>query len=140
MEKAKKYFPYLYILFLIFSAFYVKDVLKEGDLKKYNSSVEKAEKILDVNVTLIANGKVYTAKLRSDDTILDLFEDLRDHDNFYYEKTDYVYGTEIGMVNGDKAPIGYKWEVFINEEIITNDIGDIYLENEQTYIIKLVEQ
>jgi len=140
MQKAKKYFPYFYILFLIFSFFYVRDVLKEGELREYDSNVEETKKVLDVNVTLIANGKTFTAKLRSNDTIFDLFEDLRDDNNFYYEKTDYTYGTEIEMVNGEKAPAGYKWEVFLNEDVVTNNIGDIYLEDEQAYVIKLLEQ
>lgn len=140
MQQIKRYLPYLYVLFLIFSFFYVTDVLREGELKEYDSSVEKAKKNVDVDVTLIANGKIYTAKLRSNDTILDLFEDLRDHTDFYYEKTDYTYGTEIEMINGEKAPSGYKWKVYLNENVVTENIGDIYLEDEQTYIIKLLGQ
>lgn len=140
MEKIKKYFPYFYIAFLLFSFFYIKGVLKEGDIEEYDDDTGNVQKVIDIDAILVADGKFYKSKQRSDDTILDLLEDLRSHTDFYYEKTDYIYGTEINMVNGKKAPEGYKWELVFKDEILTKDIGDIFLQDDQTYNLELVKE
>ncbi|MFC1700425.1 hypothetical protein ACFLZ4_02155 [Patescibacteria group bacterium] len=140
MEKYKKYFPYIYVVFLISSFFYVKSVLKEGDLRDYDDEVEKAQKEHPVDVTLVVSGISYSVRLESGDTVLDLLEDLRGDDKFYYEKTDYTYGTELDTVDGVKPSSGYKWKVFKGEEDITYTIGDVYLTDKATYTIRLEKE
>ena len=140
MEKAKKYFPTIYVILLIFSFFYVKSVLKEGDLREYDNEVEKVEKEHPVNVTLVVGDRKYLVDLESGDTVLDLLEDLRGDDKFYYEKTDYTYGTELDSVNGVKPTLGYKWKLYKDDEDITYIMGDIFLTDDTTYTIRLEEE
>ena len=140
MEKAKKYFPYVYIIFLVFSFFYVRSVMKEGDLRDYDETVDKAIKEVAVDVILVVGNESYSVKLESRDTVLDLLEDLRGDDKFHYEKTDYTYGTELDSVNGVKPSPGYKWKVFRGNEDITHTIGDIYLTDDTTYTIRLEKE
>lgn len=139
MEKAKKYFPYIYTILLLFSFLYVQSVLKEGDIRNYDDDVEKAVKEHPVNVTLVVEDKSYFVNLASGDTVLDLLEDLRGDDLFNYEVTGYTYGTELDTVNGIKPSEGYKWKLYKENEDITNTIGDVFLTDETTYTIKMVK-
>ena len=140
MEKTKKYFPYIYIVFVIFSFFYVRSVLKEGDIRNYDDELEKAKKEHPVNVTLVFGDNNYLVNLKSGDTVLDLLEDLRGDDLFNYEVTGYTYGTELDTVNGVKPTLGHKWKLYNENEDITYTIGDVFLTNNTTYTIKMVKE
>lgn len=143
MKRKTKIFIVVYIALLILGSLYVKSVLKESPVEEKGAKEEVEETYL-VNVSLkIINGTVtnmYNAKLKNVDTVKDLLEEIRDHSDFSYEITEYFHKIEIDTVNKVKTPTGYKWIVMSNNNDITNDIGNTYLENNAVYELKLIKQ
>jgi len=143
MKKKTKIFIVVYIVLLILGSLYVKSVLKESPVEEKEAKEEVEETHL-VNVSLkVINGtatNMYNAKLKNVDTVKDLLEEIRDHSDFSYEITEYFHKIEIDTVNKVKTPTGYKWIVMSNNNDITNDIGNTYLENNAVYELKLIKQ
>ncbi|NMB91992.1 hypothetical protein GYA37_04125 [candidate division WWE3 bacterium] len=143
MKKKTKIFIVVYIVLLILGSLYVKSVLKESPVEEKEAEEEVEETHL-VNISLkVINGtatNMYNAKLKNVDTVKDLLEEIRDHSDFSYEITEYFHKIEIDTVNKVKTPTGYKWIVMSNNNDITNDIGNTYLENNAVYELKLIKQ
>ena len=143
MKRKTKIFIVVYIALLILGSLYVKSVLKESPVEEKEAKEEVEETHL-VNVSLkVINGtatNMYNAKLKNVDTVKDLLEEIRDHSDFSYEITEYFHKIEIDTVNKVKTPTGYKWIVMSNNNDITNDIGNTYLENNAVYELKLIKQ
>lgn len=143
MKKKTKIFIVVYIVLLILGSLYVKSVLKESPVEEEGAKEEVEETHL-VNISLkVINGtatNMYNAKLKNVDTVKDLLEEIRDHSDFSYEITEYFHKIEIDTVNKVKTPTGYKWIVMSNNNDITNDIGNTYLENNAVYELKLIKQ
>ncbi len=120
-------------LFIYFSLQkdYVEVKEKESDKQG------REERTVDVALN-VESGDTYKLKMKNTDTVLDLLEEVRDKNDFTFERTAYTYGNEIEQVN-KKVPLeGEEWAVFKNEEDITKEIGDIYLENDQVYEVKTI--
>jgi hypothetical protein len=100
--------------------------------EKESDKVGREERMVDV-VLNVEDGGTYDLKMKNTDTILDLLEEVRDNTDFSFEKVAYTYGTEIDQVNKEHPPEGTKWAVFKDNENVTSEIGDIYLENDKNY-------
>jgi hypothetical protein len=143
LKKARKYFVPVYILFLIVSFFWVRSVLNSRSLElaeRDNSDEIPRVEMVGVTLTVEHNSESisYTEKMKNTDSLEDLFKRLRDREDFSYEKTGYIYGTEFEMVNGIELPEGYRWRVFKEGSEEELDKEEHKLENAAVYIIKPV--
>ena len=132
-----------YILLIILSVIYVKNVLDTDSFKVTEKEPDKkVVKVKEVKVSMVvqtADGqKEYSAKLTDGDSVQDLLFDLRDNANFYYEVDMYTYGTELVSVFGKEPESGNKWAVFLDDKDITRDISQTKLLNEAVYTIRQV--
>ena len=143
MSKKLKIFIPVYILFLLLSFLYIRSVLKESPLDTQDEEKE-VEDVYPITVSLrfINNGvtKAYNANFENIDTVTDLMEDLRDHQELIYEKTEYFKKTTIDSVNGIIPPKGYRWGIFMGDIEYTNDLGSTQLVNNATYELKIVKE
>ncbi|OGC48172.1 hypothetical protein A3A69_01275 [candidate division WWE3 bacterium RIFCSPLOWO2_01_FULL_37_15] len=134
----------VYILSLILGVYYVQNTLKTNKVptgeveKKKTTEVHPAQVLLKV-FAYDGTEKEYKAKMKNIDTVLDLFENLRNSQGFYYEKIAYNYGTEVDNINKIKAPEGYNWHIFNNGEDITFKVNEFNLEDNAIYQIRLVK-
>ena len=136
----KKYLIWAYILLLVGGFFYVRNVLSTKTIKELKNEKKKVEEVHPAKVTLIVQGKdKFTSTLWTNDTVGDFLNRLRDDKSIFFERTKYIYGTEISDVNKIKITDGSKWKIYYNGKDITFDIDDLKLEDESTYELKLVK-
>lgn len=140
MQKIKKILIPLYILFLIGSFFYVRSVVKEKSVDVDQKEEEKVVEVKPVTVFLKYDGITQKMKMKNVETVLDLLETLRDDGKIIFEKTLYTYGIELDHFNRVVAPEGYHWRVFYKDQDITDSMGNVNLEDNSTYEVKLVEK
>ncbi len=144
-KRAIKIWYIAYLLLLVAVIFYVKDVLKRGDIKigkgkEQQTAVE--EKFVNVEIT-VDNGKIvknYKTKLKNIDSVYDALDKIHDNDGFYYEINGYLYGTEIDCVNELCHGDGYKWEAYKDNIKITNVIKETNLNDDTKIELKLEKQ
>jgi hypothetical protein len=131
-----------YIIFVAFSFIYIRSINKYTKIEQVSETKDMdSDTSREAKVTLtINNTKSYTATLRTTDSVYELLEQLRNDGNFSYEKINYTYGTEVDIVNGEKAPEGYKWNFFVNGKDITFNILNVDLVDQQNYELNLVKQ
>jgi hypothetical protein len=79
----------------------------------------------------------YYARLDTTNGLMSLFDYHRENSGFTYSQTGYTYGLGFDNINGQKAPEGYIWRLYDNDEEITYDVKDIKLENNHTYLLKI---
>jgi len=132
-----------YLLFILMSVIYVKNVLDEDSFKVTEKEPDKkVVKVKEAKVNLVVqtvNGqKEYSAKLTDGDSVQDLLADLRDNADFYYEVDMYTYGTDLVSVFGQSSPNGSKWAVFLDDKDITKDISQTKLMDKAVYTIRQV--
>ena len=144
-NKTKKGLIIGYIVLVAVSALYVRSVInsdeiKVQDEKKEKKSVESKPTKVYLTVTTGTTTKEYNTTLQNVDSVLDFLENLRRHDEFTYEKISYTYGTELENINNQKAPDGYDWRLFLNNEDITYKAADTNLVDETHYELKLVKE
>ncbi|OGC45992.1 hypothetical protein A2V49_01965 [candidate division WWE3 bacterium RBG_19FT_COMBO_34_6] len=140
----KKYFPFIYIIFLISSFFYIKHILKIDSIsikdKEITEELKEVEvKPVDVKLIIEVNNlkSIYEKRLNNLNTLDDFLEDLVEDKKLYYEKTEYVYGVEYDLINRQKAPDGYIWRIFRNDEEITYKTKDLKLQDKDIFKIIL---
>ncbi len=142
MKFLNKYFPIFYISLLFLGYFYVRDIigreeLKVGVIDDQKESIE----IKPIDVTLMVKTRSssveYLANMKNINTLDDLLEDLRDEVDFFFEKTEYTYGTEYDLVNHTKAQEGYAWKVYEDDEDITQNTSGRVLKDKAVYILSL---
>ncbi len=145
MKIKKNHLILAYIVFLVFSYIYIKNVLKQSLVPVQDTPKEekKAIDVKDANVILkVDNGntlRTYHVTLKNTDSLYDLLERLRNKDTFTYEKIAYVYGTELDFINGEKAPEGYKWKLYDSGKDVTYSASKINLVDGNTYSLALTE-
>ena len=132
-----------YILLIILSVIYVKNVLDEDSFKVTEKEPDKkVVKVKEAKVNLVVqtvNGqKEYSAKLTDGDSVQDLLADLRDNADFYYEVDMYTYGIELVSVYGQSPADGSTWAVFVDDKNITKDISQTNLQDKAVYTIKQI--
>ncbi|OGC46725.1 hypothetical protein A3F07_03740 [candidate division WWE3 bacterium RIFCSPHIGHO2_12_FULL_38_15] len=140
----KKILIAVYLLSLIFGIYFVQNALKINKVPTGEIEKKKVVEVHPAQVTLKVlsvdgTEKTYKVKMKNIDTVLDLFEDLRNKQSFYYEKIAYIYGTEINSVNGINAPESFKWHIYTNDEDITFKVNEFKLEDNAVYELKLVK-
>jgi hypothetical protein len=143
MKKSAKIFIPVYIVILLLSFFYIKSVLKQSPLEEKQDKKE-IQQPYPVLVTLKVNNGIvtltYTAQLKNTNSVRSLLEEIRDHNNFSFEITEYFHKIEIDTVNKIKTPDGYRWIVLSDGIDITNEIGNTYLKMDGIYELKLIKQ
>jgi hypothetical protein len=140
-SKVKNILIIAYIIFMVFGVIYVNAVSKLTSIGQVNDNKEEPVKSKPAKVSLIVKGsKTYTITLQTTDSVSYLFDQLRKDKVFNYEKTRYTYGTEINSVNGERAPEGYKWKIYLDGKDITFNISDVQLADKNTYELNLVKQ
>lgn len=132
-----------YILFLIFTTIYVKNVLDEDSFKVTEKEPDKkVVKVKDAKVSLVVQTidgqKEYSAKLTDGESVQDLLADLRDNTDLYYEIDIYTYGTELISVFGKEPVTGSVWAIFLDDTNITKDISQTKLKDKAVYTIKQI--
>lgn len=144
ISKLTKLFIAFYILIFILGFFYVRSVLKEEALIEKGTDKIVTENSYKVNVslkfTLNSTIEIFSIQLNNTDTVSNLLEELRGHQNLLFEKTEYAYGTEIDSVKNISAPEGYRWTIFYNNEDITNRIGSTHLTKNAVYELRITKK
>ena len=142
MKKVKKYFPYFYVLFLISTFFYVRNILDTESVdvggKKENPTTEEIKPVR-ANLEIYKDGVLqnsYSKRMQNINSFDDLLEELR-KEGFVYEKTDYIRGTEYEYINRQETPDGYIWKVYVNDEDYTYKTNEIKLNSDSTYKLVL---
>jgi len=79
----------------------------------------------------------YYVRLDTTNTLMSLLDYHRSKSGFTFSQKQYTYGTLLDDINGYKAPEGYVWRVYDNNEEITYNIRDTKLQNEHQYLLKL---
>ncbi|MFA6981795.1 MAG: hypothetical protein WC243_02110 [Patescibacteria group bacterium] len=137
LERYRNRFIIVYVVVVVVLYIFVRSALNDTSIQISDKEpIQKAEHIEEYNVKLSVPylNKEYTIKLNSTDTVLDLLETLRRDDTsyFYYEKTLYTYGLELCCINDTNL----SWKLKFNNEDITKNIDDIYLQNDGVYILE----
>ena len=132
-----------YLVFILISIIYVKNVLDEDSFKVTEKEPDKkVVKVKEAKVSLVVQTvdgqKEYSAKLTDGDSVQDLLVDLRDNTDFYYEVDMYTYGTELIRVFDKEPERGSAWAVFFGDENITKDMSQTKLKDKAVYTIKQI--
>jgi len=131
-----------YILLMVFSFFYVRKVLSEGDLKVTTREKSRGFDEKPAKVTLIIAGPgigvKYTVDMKNTDTVMDLLDKVSEEQGLEYDMTSYVNRTEFEHINGIKAPEGYVWKLLQGDSDLTEYIQNTKLRDENIYRIILV--
>ncbi len=132
-----------YLIFILMSVIYIKNVLDEDSFKVTEKEPDKkVVKVKEAKVSLVVQTvdgqKEYSAKLTDGDSVQDLLVDLRDNTDFYYEVDMYTYGTELIRVFDKEPERGSAWAVFFGDENITKDMSQTKLKDKAVYTIKQI--
>jgi hypothetical protein len=144
-KKLKKFFIPAYILILVGSFLYVRQVLNSNNLEVAQKSTEVKKvvktEIFTSTLNLIngTNTSQFKAKLSNQDSVLNFLIYLRANKQLTYEKTDYIDKLVIDNVNGQPVSDGYVWKVLDGDNDITNAIGSTKLRKDTAYTLKLIK-
>ena len=135
----RKKLSFLYVVLILATGAFVWYSLNLEPIQvREKSSSKKVMEVKPAKVTLrLENGEFYTKRMENTDSVLDLMESLRDDTDFIFEKTAYIYDTEIEHVNHMYPEEGEYWSVLLEGVDITARIGDTYLINGLVYDLKL---
>lgn len=131
-----------YIFLLVLGFIYIGTVLSTDTIDVSEEKEEKqVEDISEARMDLQINDgktiKSYSERLTNDETVLNFIEYLRQTDQITYEKTAYVYGTELVMVNGVRSDENTIWNVYENDRKITLEMNEVELNGDNVYYLKL---
>ena len=140
MQKLNKLLVPLYILFIIFSFFYVKSVIKGVPVSQEDNSQEESVDIKTITVSLTVKApsstKTYTQESKNIDTVADLLLKIRENNpGFTFDRTSYSYGSEFDHVNNIKATETMKWKILDGETDVTLKMDDTVLVDGKNYIL-----
>ena len=135
----------VYVFFLFFSFFYVKNALSEGSIDVEQAKEdEQVDEVKPVKVTLVVEDKntqkTYTKRLKNTDALLAFLETVREEDGLFYEINSYTNDTEIVDVDKTDVSEEYRWRIFMDGKDVTNEMQDINLEDDKVYYLKLIEK
>ena len=138
----QKYWYYAYLVILVGGVIYTSLVLRREDLQVSNKTkkpVPPDERLVSVNVTVDndLSETTYKAKLKNVDTVYDTIDKLRADQGFYYEITDYLYGTQIDCINKKCAGPNYIWKVYLENKDVTTEIKNANFDKGANILIKL---
>ena len=141
-KRLMNYWYFGYLILLAGGVFYVNTILNQNEVKVDKEKPNKAaveEKIVKVSV-LVNNGKSeksYQTKLKNIDSVYDVFDEIREDSNFFYQISGYLYGIEVDCINDTCATDGYKWIVYKNNVDITSVLKDTSLDDDTSLVLKL---
>jgi len=140
MQKLNKLLVPLYILFLIFSFFYVKSVLKGVPVSTADKTEEENVEIKNSTVTLIVKAlnytKTYTQQSKNVDSVSDLLLKIKENNqDFTFDRTAYSYGSEFDHINNIRATDTMKWIMLDGDTDITLKMDDTTLVDGKTYTL-----
>jgi len=139
MNKLNKLLLPLYILFLIFSYFYVKSVIKGIPVSVEDKIDEKSVEVKRVDVTLTVKTptftKTYKQESKTNKTVSDLLLQVRENNtDFTFDRTAYSYGSQLDHVNNIKATDTMSWKIFGDNDI-TSKMDSIELVDGKSYLL-----
>ncbi|KKS34080.1 hypothetical protein A2380_00805 [candidate division WWE3 bacterium RIFOXYB1_FULL_43_24] len=140
MNKLNKLLLPLYILFLIFSYFYVKSVIKGIPVSVEDKIDEKSVEVKRVDVTLTVKTptftKTYKQESKTNKTVSDLLLQVRENNtDFTFDRTAYSYGSQLDHVNNIKATDTMSWKIFDGDNDITSKMDSIELVDGKSYLL-----
>jgi hypothetical protein len=133
-----------YVFLLAILVLYTKSVLKNVTVDvdtKAKKGISFEIKPITVNFIskTSAGSSQYTLKMKNNDSFDDLLETMRQNHGLTYEKTEYIYGTQITKVNGFDKNDYFFWSVWekTREGNMTKltDINNGVLRNDSTYLL-----
>ncbi len=126
---------------------YARSVLSEDIIEVEDKEAPKdADDIKPVRVTLIVktlqNEQSYQRRMQNNNTVSDLLREIRETEDFTFERIAYTYGTELDYINGVKTPDGYSWRMYMTADIekINETFEDLNLSPEETDVLSLAQQ
>ena len=130
----------LYILFLIFSFFYVKSVLKGVPVSTADKKEEENVGIKNITVTLTVMSpsytKTHTQQSKNVDSVSDLLLKIKENNqDFTFDRTAYSYGSEFDHINNIRATDTMKWIMLDGDTDITLKMDDTTLVDGKTYTL-----
>lgn len=144
MNKKKIILILTYIFLSGLLVLYVRSILKRDDLKIYEKKKVEVEETYSVDVKLkLIDGKTskeFTKSLKNTDSVEELMKKIRSSGDISYELIKYTYGVDIESVNGIKPGDGSEWAIIKDGENITLRIDKVYLEEDKTYELKIIEK
>lgn len=106
----------------VFGYVYVRSILNNDgvEVQQRSDDRKKADEEKPAKVTLVvrtsAGDITYVKDMQNTNSVSDLLKQVKDSEEFTYEKIAYSYGTKIDSVNGATAPEGYDWKVLMTAE------------------------
>jgi hypothetical protein len=144
MQKVKKSAILFYVLFLIFTYFFVKEALNEKKLSVTEKKEEKKEatKVVPVNTKLFIEFSSYTStfnlKMKSTNSVLDVLNELRNNKRISYEVDEYTFGFKIAHINNNYSDDNSEWRIFYKEKDVTSSFDKTPIEDDTEIIIRKV--
>lgn len=143
MSKTSKILAGLYILFCVFSFFYVRNVLKSENVRQKREEDVDIEEVYKIDITLNyydgSSQKQLSEVMKNTDDIMNFLNELRQRKKIVFEKIEYTYGTEIESVNGVLPKEGYKWAIIEDGKDITLDIENIKVPKDGNLDLRIIQ-
>lgn len=144
MKKRKLIIIISYTLILVLTFFYIKSVLKHERVDIYKEKKETIEETFSVNVSLnFISGttvKTFKKEMKNNNTVQSFLKELREDGDLIYELDEYTYGPRIISVNNIIPKTGFEWAIFLGDENITTDIGNLLIQRDAVYTLKMIPQ
>lgn len=131
----------LYLLFLVFAAWFVDFSLNQKDVEQEKRKDRDAFQERFVYADLRVNNgytiKEYEIYLKNTNTVLAFIDKVREEHGFTYERLAYSYGTEFIMVNGVYVDSSNRWYLYDRDREITYDVGSELVQSDHIYTLIL---
>jgi len=134
IKKYKNALPLAYIFLLIVGTLYTRQVLASNsvEVRTKQKDEKNITEIKPVKVYLDI-GQVFSKKMDSSNTFLDLMENLCSDGLLKYEITEYTYGSRFEHINYVYPQDGYEWSLFIDNKKYDGELSGLALVDKTTY-------
>jgi len=127
---------------LLITILYVRDIITAEELTvETKESKNMVANVKPVKISLLVIGlsqrNIHNLTLKNTNSFDDLLEKMVKNEMLTYEKTEYIHGTEYDQINGEVAPDGYVWKVYVDDNDITFSTKGIKLNDKSTYKLSL---
>lgn len=144
-SKLRKVLIPIYIMFLVFSFFYVRSVLKGVPVSELDTDIEKIKNPQEISVDLKILGPGvnlnYKINPKDNDSVADLMLKAKEeNESFVYDRIAYSYGYEFEHVNNIFNDSDNEWRISVDNTDITMEMDSTYLQNGKTYILQYVKK
>lgn len=144
-SKLRKVLVPVYIMFLVFSFFYVRSVLKGVPVSELDTDIEKIKNPQEISVDLKVLGPginlSFKIKPKDNDSVADLLLKAKEeNESFIYDRIAYSYGYEFDHVNNIYNNSNSGWRIFVDDRDITMGMDSEYLQDGKTYTLQYVKK